>query len=116
MTLSSPSPGWLALLLLSIAADAGATAYLKLAGERIGGLGFFWANVAGVAMFAPSIMLFGYALKAGPPYVATVGIWAIGVYAANAVLGVVAFGDAFNARLALGVAAACLTVVLLKPA
>ena len=116
MALSVTTLGWTSLLLFSIAGDAAATAYLKLAGDRIDGLGFFWASVAGVAMFAPSIVLFGYALKAGPSYVATVGIWAVGVYAVNTVLGVVAFGDAFNARLALGIAAACLTVVLLKPA
>lgn len=116
MALAPPAFGWAVLLLCSVACDAAATAYLKIAGDRIDGLGFFWANAAGVALFAPSIMLFGYAIKAGPSYVATVGIWAVGVYAVNAVLGVVAFGDAFSVRLALGVAAACFAVVLLKPA
>lgn len=104
------------LLAGSIGCDAGATAYLKIAGDRIGGLGFFGAAVLGVVVFAPSIILFGYALKAGPSFIATVGIWAVGIYAANAVLGVTAFGDALNWRLVLGLATACMTVVLLKPA
>jgi hypothetical protein len=117
MALSSATTlGWASLLLLSVACDAAATAYLKIAGDRVGGLGFFWASVVGVALFAPSIVLFGYAIKTGPSYVATVGIWAVGVYAVNAVLGVVAFGDAFSVRLALGLVAACVTVILLKPA
>ncbi len=112
----STSASWVALLLLSVAADAAATAYLKISGDRIDGFGFFWAAVAGVLAFAPSIVLFGYALKIGPSYIATVGIWAVGVYAANAALGFVAFGDTFSVRAALGIATACLTVVLLKPA
>lgn len=115
MTISSVTAIWAGLLLLSVMADAGATAYLKIAGDRLEGLGFFWAAVIGVVAFAPSIVLFGYAMKAGPSYIATVGVWAVGIYAANAVVGVLAFGDAFSARTALGIAAACVTVVLLKP-
>ena len=106
---------WLGLLLLSILCDVGATAYLKLAGDRIEGLGFFAAAVLGVAVFGPSIIAFGYALKIGPSYIATVCIWAVGVYAANAVVGVLAFGDRFGWRTAIGITAACVTVVMLKP-
>jgi multidrug transporter EmrE-like cation transporter len=72
--------------------------------------------VLGVIAFAPSIMTFGYAMKSGPRYIATVGIWAVGVYAANAIVGVMAFGDPFSWRTVLGVGAACATVLLLKPA
>jgi hypothetical protein len=79
---------WLGVLLLSVAFDVGATAYLKLAGDRIDGVGFFLASVLGVVAFAPSIVAFGYGLKLGPSYVATVGVWAVGVFTANALLGV----------------------------
>jgi multidrug transporter EmrE-like cation transporter len=106
---------WLGLLALSVAGDVAATVYLKVAGDRINGLGFFWAAVIGVVVFAPSIVLFGYALQRGPSYIATVGVWAVGGYAANAVVGVVAFDDVFTARTALGVTLACATVMLLKP-
>jgi multidrug transporter EmrE-like cation transporter len=113
---TSTSSTWALFLVLSIAGDVGATAYLKIAGDRIDGLGFFWAAVLGVAAFAPSIILFGYALQAGPSYIATVGIWAVGVYAVNAALGFVAFGDVFSVRAALGIVLACITIILLKPA
>ena len=116
MTDLSSSTVWALFLLFSVAADAAATAYLKIAGDRIDGLGFFWAAVLGVIAFAPSIILFGYALQAGPSYIATVGIWAVGIYAVNAVLGFLAFGDTFSIRAALGIVLACVTVVLLKPA
>jgi multidrug transporter EmrE-like cation transporter len=106
---------WFGVLAISVACDVGATAYLKVAGDRLQGFSFFWAAVLAVAVFAPSIMTFGYAMKIGPSYVATVGIWAVGVYAANAVVGVLTFGDPFSWRMVLGVAAACVTVVLLKP-
>jgi multidrug transporter EmrE-like cation transporter len=72
--------------------------------------------VLGVAAFAPSMMTFGYAMKIGPSYIGTVGIWAVGIYAANAVVGLMAFGDSFSWRTVLGVSAACATVLLLKPA
>ncbi len=112
----SATASWAMILLLSVAGDAMATAYLKISGDRIDGLGFFGAAVGGVVVFAPSIVLFGYALKTGPSYIATVGIWAVGVYAVNAVLGFLVFGDTFSLRAALGIGLACLTVVLLKPA
>ncbi|HYI16517.1 MAG TPA: hypothetical protein VEX37_14065 [Thermomicrobiales bacterium] len=111
----STTASWAMFLLLSVAGDALATAYLKLSGDRIDGMGFFGAAVAGVVVFAPSIVLFGYALKTGPSYIATVVIWAVGIYAANAVLGFMAFGDTFSIRAALGIALACVVVVLLKP-
>src|SRR4029079_8836059 len=101
---------------LSVLADVGASVYLKVAGDRIDGMGFFFAGVVGVVVFAPSIVLIGYALKAGPSYIATLGTWAVGVYALNTVAGVVAFHDPFTPRVALGMALACVTVVLLKPA
>jgi hypothetical protein len=107
---------WAGCLLLSVVADAGATAYLKAAGDRIDGAGFFGATLVGVAAFAPSIVLFGYALRSGPSYIATVGIWAVGVYTVNAVVGLFAFGDSFNIRVTLGIVTASLTVMLLKPA
>jgi multidrug transporter EmrE-like cation transporter len=116
MTMSAATAGWAGLVLLSVVADAGATAYLKIAGDRVAGFGFFGATVIGVAAFAPSIVLFGYAIRSGPSYLATIGVWAVGVYAANAVVGVVAFGDAFGPRTALGLVAACVAVALLKPA
>jgi drug/metabolite transporter (DMT)-like permease len=115
MTSTSALALWFSVLAFSVACDIGATAYLKVASDRLQGFGFFWAAVLGVAVFAPSIMSFGYAMKIGPSYIATVGIWAVGVYAANAVVGVLAFGDPFSWRTVLGVAAACFTVVLLKP-
>jgi multidrug transporter EmrE-like cation transporter len=116
MTIPSATSAWAGLLFLSVVADAGATAYLKLAGDRIDGLSFLWAATIGVVVFAPSIVLFGFALKSGPSYFATVGVWAVGVYAANAIVGVAVFGDPFGSRTALGIAAACLAVVLLNPA
>jgi multidrug transporter EmrE-like cation transporter len=116
MTPASMLPLWFSVLALSIACDAVATAYLKVASDRLQGFGFFWATVLGVVAFAPSIMTFGYAIKSGPSYIATVGIWAVGVYAANAIVGVTAFGDSFSWRTVLGVGAACATVLLLKPA
>jgi multidrug transporter EmrE-like cation transporter len=114
LDMSAPA-NWATLLGLSVAADAAATAYLKISGDRIDGLGFFWAAVAGVVAFAPSIVLFGYALKTGPSYIATVGIWAVGVYTINAVLGFLAFGDTFSIRAAIGIVLACVTVILLRP-
>ncbi len=106
---------WLGVLLLSVACDAGATVYLKLAADRIDGLSFFWATVVGVVVFAPSIVAFGYGIKLGPSYIATVGLWAVGVYATNALVGIVAFGEPFGVRTAIGVIAACTAVVLLRP-
>ena len=106
---------WFGVLALSVACDVGATAYLKIAGDRLQGSGFFWAAVLGVVVFAPAIITFGYAMKIGPSYIATVGVWAVGVYAANAIAGVLIFGDSFSWRTAVGIMTACVTVVLLKP-
>jgi multidrug transporter EmrE-like cation transporter len=106
---------WFSALALSVVCDVGATAYLKITGDRLQGFGFFWAAVLGVVAFAPSIIAFGYAMKTGPSYIATVGIWAVGIYAANAIVGVVAFDDRFDWRTAIGIGAACVTVILLKP-
>jgi drug/metabolite transporter (DMT)-like permease len=116
MTTISPTLlTWFGVLALSVACDVGATAYLKIAGDRFQGLGFFWAAMLGVVVFGPSIITFGYAIKIGPSYIATVGVWAVGIYAANAVVGVLVFGDMFSWRTAVGLIAAGLTVVLLKP-
>ncbi len=116
MTTVSPSLlSWFGLLALSVVFDVAATAYLKIAGDRVQGFGFFSAAVLGVVVFGPAIVTFGYALKIGPSYIATVGIWAVGIYAANAVAGVLLFGDTFSWRTAAGILAACVTVVLLKP-
>jgi multidrug transporter EmrE-like cation transporter len=54
-------------------------------------------------------------MKIGPSYIATVGVWAVGIYAANAIAGVLVFGDTFSWRTAVGLIAACVTVILLKP-
>jgi drug/metabolite transporter (DMT)-like permease len=107
---------WFGVLAISVAFDVAATAYLKLAGDRLQGLGFFAAAILGVAVFGPSIIAFSYAMKIGPAYIATVGTWAVGIYAANAAVGVLAFGDPWSWRTAAGIVAACVTVVLLKPA
>jgi multidrug transporter EmrE-like cation transporter len=114
--ISSATGVWAVLLFLSVLADVGATAYLKYAGDRIDGLSFLWAAIVGVVAFAPSIVLFGFAMKSGQSYLVTVGVWAVGIYTVNAIVGVLVFDDAFGARTALGIAAACLAVVLLKPA
>jgi multidrug transporter EmrE-like cation transporter len=106
---------WFGVLAVSVAFDVGATAYLKVAGERLQGLGFLSASVLGVVAFAPSIITYGYAIKIGPSFIATIGIWAVGVYAANAIVGVLAFGDGFDWRTVAGIMMACVTVVLLKP-
>jgi multidrug transporter EmrE-like cation transporter len=106
---------WFGVLAVSVAFDVGATAYLKVAGDQYQGLGFLSASVLGVVAFAPSIITYGYAIKIGPSFIAKIGIWAVGVYAANAMVGVLAFGDAFGWRTVAGIVAACVTVVLLKP-
>ena len=63
--IASATVAWAGFLALSVVADAGATASLKVAGDRIDGFGFFWAAVVGLVAFAPSIVLFGYALRSG---------------------------------------------------
>lgn len=116
--MSSLSPSllpWFAVLAVSVAFDAGATAFLKIASDRLSGGGFLGAALLGALAFTPSILAFAYAIRIGPTYIATVGIWAVGVYAANAVVGIAAFGDAFSWRTVLGIVTACVTIVLLKP-
>jgi multidrug transporter EmrE-like cation transporter len=51
----------------------------------------------------------------GPISIATVGVWAAGVYAANAVVGILVFGDNFSPRIIAGLLAACATIALLNP-
>jgi multidrug transporter EmrE-like cation transporter len=106
---------WSIVLIASILLDTLASVYLKVASDRLDGSGFFLASVAGVVAFAPSIILLGYALKIGPSYLATVGLWFVGAYVANAVVGVIAFDDPFTARAAAGIVVACLAVFLLTP-
>jgi multidrug transporter EmrE-like cation transporter len=115
MAISSATAAWLGLLLSSALCDVVATAFLKVASDRIHGAGFLWAAILGVAIFGPSIIMFGYAMRIGPSYLATAGIWAVGVYALNAVVGVMVFGDPFGWRIAAGMATACATVALLMP-
>src|SRR3954447_25233686 len=98
-TVFSPTLVWFCVLALSVVADVGATAYLKVAGDNLHGFGFLSAALFGAAAFAPSIIAFAYAIKIGPSYIATVGVWAVGVYVANAVVGVMAFGEAFSWRM-----------------
>lgn len=106
---------WFAVLFASVAFDAGATAYLKVASDRLSGGGFLGAALLGALAFTPSILAFAYAIRIGPSYIATVGIWAVGVYVVNALVGIAAFGDAFSWRVVLGIVTACVTIVLLKP-
>ena len=54
-------------------------------------------------------------MRVGPSYLATVGIWAVGVYALNAVVGVMVFGDPSVGGSRPESATACATVALLKP-
>jgi drug/metabolite transporter (DMT)-like permease len=105
---------WLTLLIFSVLADVAAMAYLKVAADRIRGAGFLWATILGIAVFGPSIVTFGYAMRIGPSYLATVGIWTVGVYATNAMVGVMVFGDPFGWRIAAGMVTACASVVLLN--
>ncbi|MGH2535027.1 MAG: hypothetical protein ACRDJW_22425 [Thermomicrobiales bacterium] len=83
MTLSLATALRAGLLALSVGMDAAATVYLKIAGDRIEGMGFFMPAVLGMVMCAPSIMLFDHALTTGSSYFATVGFWAVRVYAVN---------------------------------
>ena len=115
MTTAQPLLAWFVVLAASVAFDVGATAYMKVAADRIDGFGFFWSAVLGAVAFAPSIVAFGYAMKIGPSYIATVGVWAVGVYAANALVGILVFGDSFSLRTVVGLLAACATIVLLNP-
>jgi multidrug transporter EmrE-like cation transporter len=111
----SANLSWAIVLSASIVLDTLATAYLKVASDRLDGSGFFLASVLAVVAYAPSIILLGYALKIGPSYLASVGLWFVGAYVANAVAGVMAFNDPFTMKTAVGIATACVAVVLLTP-
>lgn len=52
MTMSSTTLLWGSLLIVSFVADAGATAYMKVAGDRIGGTGFFRRGFGGSGLCA----------------------------------------------------------------
>jgi multidrug transporter EmrE-like cation transporter len=67
----------------------------------------------GIIVFAPSIITFGYAMKAVPSYIATAGGWAVGIYATSALVGALVFHEPFTTRTAIGIAAACLSLMLL---
>jgi hypothetical protein len=105
------------VLFVSVAFDVGATPPPTSSWPATGSAA--WASAGQVSsvwfVFAPSIISFGWGLDLRPSYVATVGIWAVGVDAANTVIGMVAFGDPFGARTALGGVVARITVFLLKP-
>src|SRR5688572_25186070 len=60
MNLTTILSSWSGALFLYVVGDAAATAYLSVAGDRIGGLSFVVAAMIGVVVFAPSIILFGY--------------------------------------------------------
>jgi hypothetical protein len=68
------SPVWIGLLGASILCDVVATAYLKWAGDRFAA-NFLLANVLSIALFAPAIVTFGYALREGPSYLVTTLVW-----------------------------------------
>src|SRR6476659_4606943 len=89
------SPVWMSLLAASILCDLGATAYLKWAGDRFSDT-FLLANVLSIAIFAPAIVTFGYALREGPSYLVTTLVWLIGLTLGNTLVGVLVFGDLFG--------------------
>ena len=106
------SPLWVSVLGASILCDVVATAYLKWAGDRFSE-SFLLANVAGVALFAPVIVTFGYALREGPSYLVTTLVWLVGRTLVNTLVGVLVFGDPFGITRAAGLAAAVVALVLL---
>jgi multidrug transporter EmrE-like cation transporter len=103
------SPFWVGLLGASILCDVVATAYLKWAGDRFSE-SFLLANVASIALFAPAIVTFGYALREGPSYLVTT---LVGLTLGNTLVGVLVFGDPFGIARAAGLAAAVVALVLL---
>lgn len=105
-------PLWLGLLGISILCDVIATAYLKWAGDRFSEH-FLLANVASVALFAPAIVTFGYALREGSSFLVTTLIWLVGLTLGNTLAGVMVFGDPFGMMRAAGIGAAIVTLVLL---
>lgn len=106
------SPLWVGLLGASILCDVVATAYLKWAGDRFSE-SFLLANVASIALFAPAIVTFGYALREGPSYLVTTLVWLVGLTLGNTLVGVLVFGDPFGMAKAAGLGAAVLALVLL---
>src|SRR4051794_30379471 len=106
------SPVWVGLLIASILFDVGATAYLKWAGDRFSDT-FLLANVLSIAIFAPAIVTFGYALREGSSYLVTTLAWLVGLTLGNTLVGVLVFGDPFSAPRAAGIGAAVVAVILL---
>src|SRR4051794_38724928 len=98
------SPVWLSLLAASILFDVGATAYLKWAGDRFSDT-FLLANVLSIALFAPAIVTFGYALREGSSYLVTTLVWLVGLTLGNSLVGALVFGDPFGTARAVGLAA-----------
>jgi multidrug transporter EmrE-like cation transporter len=105
-------PLWLGLLAVSILCDVVATAYLKWASDRFRDT-FLLANVLSIAIFAPAIVTFGYALREGSSYLVTTLAWLVGLTLCNTVVGVVLFGDPFGMAKAAGMCAAVVALVLL---
>ena len=106
------SPIWVGLLGASILCDVVATAYLKWAGDRFTA-NFLLANVLSVALFAPAIVTFGYALREGSSYLVTTLAWLVGLTLGNTLVGILIFGDPFGIAKAAGLGAAVLALVLL---
>ena len=106
------APLWMGLLIASILFDVGATAYLKWAGDRFSDT-FLLANVLGIAIFAPAIVTFGYALREGSSYLVTTLVWLVGLTLGNTLVGVLVFGDPFGAARAVGLGTALVALVLL---
>jgi multidrug transporter EmrE-like cation transporter len=103
---------WTGLLGVSILCDVVATAYLKWAGDRFAD-NFLAANLASIALFAPAIVTFGYALRVGSSYLATTLVWLVGLTVGNTVVGVLVFGDPFGLAKVAGIGAAVAALVLL---
>src|SRR5215213_11434789 len=106
------SPIWVGLLGASILCDVVATAYLKWAGDRFSS-SFLLANIASVALFAPAIVTFGYALREGSSYLVTTLVWLVGLTVGNTLVGVLVFSDPFSMMRAAGIGMAILALVLL---
>jgi multidrug transporter EmrE-like cation transporter len=106
------SPVWLGLLGASIVCDVVATAYLKWAGDRFS-TNFLLANILSIALFAPAILTFGYALREGPSFLVTTLLWLVGLTLGNTLVGVLVFGDPFGMTRAAGIGAALVALVLL---
>jgi multidrug transporter EmrE-like cation transporter len=105
-------PIWFTLLITSIVCDVVATAYLKWAGDRFSE-NFLLANVLSIALFAPAIITFGYALREGSSYLVTTLFWLVGLTLANTLVGVMIFDDAFGMAKAAGIGAALVALFLL---